>query len=412
MFLLTLLLACDPAADTASDQPADNFGDHRSVRITSPGPGDTVHNPVVLRFSAGEQVDQVRAFEGEQSLGRPVDASAGRLELELAPGSHDLVLRGFGGGGAMLAEDSLRVRVLETEPEEPAHWVGILTPSAGSHPVNPVTLVAQGSDSVETVAFYAGDWLLAEGEPGQVFTYSFGGLGQREIELRGLDSDGAVLATDTLTVTVEQGADPGPETFSELIEDLVLSYPMDGTYEYYWPQSGSWSGSTRDIWYQGELIASGGGHQACYCSGITFEWYMLAFQDWDLANGGDGQDLNGISASEIWDFRRDWYVRDLDGPGPSFALENYGLGVQVDSTDSWVPGDFVQLWRRNGTGHTAVFMGWITDSAGNRVGMDYASCQGSTDGLGIHSETFGAESNSIDPLLIYAARPWLPADWY
>ena len=71
----------------------------------------------------------------------------------------------------------------------------------------------------------------------------------------------------------------------------------------------------------------------------------------------------------------------------------------------------MQFWRTSGSGHTAVFWDWETDSSGNRTGIQYASCQGASDGLGLNSEFFSTNSGAIDPGLVYFGRAWMPEDW-
>ena len=130
----------------------------------------------------------------------------------------------------------------------------------------------------------------------------------------------------------------------------------------------------------------------------------------DIIEGGDGNDLNGINDSEIWTFRRDWYVRDLKGEGPTAAMENYGVGTDVGGFENWERGDFVQLWRKNGSGHTAVFWDWILDDDDSIMGLEYVSCQG--DGLDFNDEYFGSHGSALDPQYMWAARGWLPEYWY
>ncbi len=405
-----LLLAC--SNDTQEHAVEDGFGRATDVRLVSPEAGATVEADFLVTWEAGADLKLVRV----ELDGRPVsdwtEAGQGRLSVT-APttGRQSLALVGADRQRQELSRDERSVRVLSDEEAE-LGWVAITTPSDGDHPVNPVTFVAEGGQGVASILLLADDWELGTITSGGVLTYSFSGTGfEREIEAVGLDAEGQELARDSIMITVEAGVDADPSDFNELVLDLVDAYPKDGTFEYYWPQSGSWSGGTQDVYYQGEKVGSGG-YDACYCSGITWEWYLRAFQEYDRSIGGDGQDLNGVDADEIWDMRRDWYVRDLYGPGPSIAMENYGLGAEVQSFDDWMPGDFVQFWRTSGSGHTAIFMGWITDDDGARVGMDYASCQGSTDGLGVNDEYFGSHSGALDPSAMYAGRAYLSDHWY
>ena len=407
---MLLLLACSqPAEDVAT---SDGFAKDTDIRMVSPEAGASVEQDFIVTFEAGSSLRRVQVELNGEEHGAPVEAQAGQARVSADAGRTLLAVVGYDLKGNELSRDEREIRVLSDEEVE-SGWVAITTPSDGSHPVNPVTFVADGSSGVVTIEFLADDWSLGTTAPGEVLTYDFAGTGyEREIVARGLDADGEELATDSISITVEDGGEVGPTDFNELILAMIDSYPQDGTFTYYWPSGGGWSGGTQDLWYQGELIGSGGGYSSCYCSGITWEWYIRSFQEWAEMNGVDPDDLNGVDSDEIWTMRLDWYVRDLDGRGSSIAMEAYGLGVEVPSFDDWEPGDIVQFWRTSGSGHTAVFMGWIEDDQGNRVGMDYASCQGSTDGLGINDEYFGSHTGAMDPAYMYAARPYLPADWY
>ena len=407
--MLIWLLACGD--EPAKTQQADGFAKATDVRLVEPEAGAVVGSPFTVIYEAGADLKLVQVEVDGTPLSERVDATElGRLDVEAEDGRHTLSIVGYDRQGTELSRDTRDIRVVT---DEDAAWVAITTPSDGAHPVNPVNFVVDGSAGVVEIELFADDWSLGTTTSGEVLTYTFSGVGfEREIEAIGRDATGEDVANDVIHITVEGGTDAGPADFNEVVLDLVDSYPQDGTFEYYWPQSGSWSGGTRDVWYQDELVGSGGGYSACYCSGITWEVYLRAWQEWAAQNGEDADDLNGVTADEIWDMRRDWYVRDLYGPGPSIAMETYGVGVEVESFDDWEPGDFVQLWRTSGTGHTAIFMGWIEDDSGNRLGMDYVSCQGSTDGYGINDEYFGSHSGALDPAYMYAGRGWLPELWY
>ncbi|MCB9741661.1 MAG: hypothetical protein H6741_02025 [Alphaproteobacteria bacterium] len=407
--LLLLLLACAPSADLVED-PGDGFGDAQSVRIRAPANGATLDGPVTLRFQVGAEVSQVRLFGDDEALTGFEDPGAGTLTVELEPGRHVLELVGYDDRRAELSSAPLQVRVVAPEVES---WVGIMSPSDGSHPINPVQFVVEASDEVVSIEITADGWSLGEVAPGESLGYRFSGTGYvREIEATGFDASGEALATDHITITPEAGAEAPDSEFNALILDLAASYPQDGTYAYYWPSTGSWSGSTRDLWYQGERVADDGGYSACYCSGITWELYLRAWQEYEGMTGGDPDDLNGMFADDVREMRRDWYVRDLYGPGPSVALEAYGLGYEVQSFDDYQPGDFIQFWRTSGSGHTAVFMGWEYDDDGSRSGIRYLSCQGSTDGYGVNAEYFGSFNGAIDPVSVYVGRAAMPVDWF
>lgn len=409
MFLLACTTTPDNLAPPADELPADNFGDATSVRLESPYSGQTVQPDFTVTFTFGDEVEQVRVLIDDEPVTGFENPGKGRLDVYAATGRHKLALVGYDSSRSELSRDTIDVRVRD---DADGDWVGITTPADGAHPLNPVVFSAEASSDVTRIEFAADDWVIGDISPGSSFTYTFAGVGfEREIEARAFNGDEQV-ASDVIHITVEESViDPGPTDFNELVEALVDSYPKDGTYEFYWPaDGGGWSGSTRDLYYQDQKITSHGGYSACYCSGITFEWYLRAFQEWDKANGGDGNDLNGIDDRDIWSFRRDWYVRDLKGEGPTVAMETYGVGTDVGSFENWQRGDFVQLWRKNGSGHTAVFWDWILDDADGIIGLEYASCQGA--GLDFNDEYFGSHGDALDPQYMWAARGWLPELWY
>jgi hypothetical protein len=271
-----------------------------------------------------------------------------------------------------------------------------------------VRFVVDASEGVDRVRLLADGWELGEVEPGGLLTYTFEGTGYaRTVEAVALDGD-AEVATDSITITVLPGTDPDPSAFNDVVLRLLSGYPTDGTHGYLW--DGSYDGTTRDIWYRDALVAEANADGDCFCVGITFEVYMRAFQEIDATAGGDGI-LNGLDVADMLEFRTDWYVRDLWGPGPSVAFENWGVGEEVTDLADVLPGDFVQLWRHSGSGHSVVFLGWQTAGDGTITGMDYWSCQGSTDGIGYASESFGSSGSTLDPSYLFAGRAWMPEDW-
>lgn len=402
-------LGCNRNADVDTD-PGDMFGDTDTVRITAPEEGATVEDTFSLEFTAGSEVEWVQVEADAEPASAYVAASDGEIELTLDDGRHTLVLAGFDGARSELTRDILHVRVLPDQTTE--GWVTIASPVDGSHPIDPVQVVVDASSTIDTIEVWASGYHLGDVPPDGVFTADFVTTGtERVLEVRGL-AGGQQISSDSIEITPESPEPVAASDFNQLVLDLIETYPDDGTYSYYWPSSGNWSGSTRDLWYQDTLIADDGGYSSCYCSGITWELFVRAWQEWDRAHGGDGDDLNGLSASEVLDMRRDWYVRELDGPGPSIAMELTGTGHTVESFADWRPGDFVQIWRTSGSGHSVVFMGWLTDTDGNILGMDYVSCQGSTDGFGRNDEYFGPFSGALDPLKLYAGRGLMPGDHY
>ena len=65
-------------------------------------------------------------------------------------------------------------------------------------------------------------------------------------------------------------------------------------------------------------------------------------------------------------------------------------------------GDFAQIWRNNGSGHSVVFLDWVRED-GAIVGLRYWSTQPATDGIGERVERFDGE-RGVDREQIWLAR--------
>jgi hypothetical protein len=408
--MLFLLMACAEAPDgkkVAESGRADEFGGATAVRVESPTNGETVATSFVLHYRAGRDVAAIGlAAEGATVVNlTPLAGSEGELAVTLAEGKVELVLAGYDADGGWLSEDKLTVRVSDGE-----EWVSITSPANGANVANPVTFTVASGSGITSVDLLADGWPIGtvdttgDGE-GQL-TYSFSGTGYAR-EITAQAGEGA--ASDTLTLTVEPEETPAVSDFNALVMKYLETYPTDGTNGYYWPAGSDWMGTTRDIWYQDVLVAEGDPEGRCFCVGLTWEVYMRAWEEVDRTTGGDG-DINGLSVDDLYTFRVDWFVRELDGAGPSVAMENYGVGEEITDPAKLLPGDFLQFWRHSGSGHNVIFVDWVKQG-GEIVGVDYWSTQGSTDGVAYNTEYFGASGSSIDPNLVFAGRGHMPVDW-
>lgn len=160
---------------------------------------------------------------------------------------------------------------------------------------------------------------------------------------------------------------------------VAQSLPLGGGYT--WDTSG---GVLADVVHRGETIVRAG--RGTYCSGIAFDVWWRA-----LALAGAKPDL---TVDELRRIQRRWYCATGLRRGPLDALEPGGLGV--DTSRDPQPGDFAQLWRHNGTGHTVVVL-----EHHNGL-LRYLSSQGSTGGIGECTER---------PAEIYAVRAMVPIGW-
>ncbi|RME22166.1 MAG: hypothetical protein D6798_16480 [Deltaproteobacteria bacterium] len=413
MFLTVLacgVLGCGGEAPDTADRPADGFAKDSDVRILSPANGETTTSPLVVDFEAGADVAAVRL---DNQYGTLVDATAipgggqGEFVVDIVDGRYELSLVGLDDRGDELSRTTIAVRI-HSSTDTP--WVTIQSPSDGATVPNPVRFVVDAADTVDEIELLADGWSLGTVSPGELLTYEFSGTGYaRDIEALGL-ADGEIVATDAITLTVDAGTTPLDSSFNQRVLDVIATYPTDGSYGYYWPSDSDWAGTTRDIWYRGELVAEGDPEHRSYCSGITWETFMRAWEGLDEEMGGDGT-INGMTVDDLYEFRTDWYVRELWGDGVGIAVENAGIGERITDLEDVRPGDYVQIWRYSGSGHTFVFIDWERDDDGHIIGLRYWSSQGSTDGIGYNEEYFGSGGSNIDPSYFFAARIYDPVDW-
>jgi hypothetical protein len=151
------------------------------------------------------------------------------------------------------------------------------------------------------------------------------------------------------------------------------------------PDGGSYvwtngSGVPRDIRHEGDLILKAQ-EKGTYCSGFTFCVAMEAAQERGL--------LKGKSADAVRQFQKQWYgsTKEAAERQCALAVEQLGIGREVKSLADAQPGDFMQIWRTNKSGHSVLFLDWVR--AGEEVvGIKYRSSQKSTDGVGDRVEYF------------------------
>jgi hypothetical protein len=172
---------------------------------------------------------------------------------------------------------------------------------------------------------------------------------------------------------------------------IARAFPDGGGYEW------KGSGVPEDVRFNDTLILPRG--KATYCSGFTFAVAMKAADERGL--------LKNKTIEQVRGFQKDWYGATKES-GESqcvYALEKLGIGRPVTIKNA-KPGDFLQLWRTNKSGHSVVFLEWATD-AGRPVGVKYRSTQTSTNGIGDRTEYFTgipAKKGSVDPKRLYFGR--------
>lgn len=192
--------------------------------------------------------------------------------------------------------------------------------------------------------------------------------------------------------------------------DILEEYPRDGTHPYAWVNT--YTGVTRDLYYKNERIAKANpdGSKSCYCCGITFEDFFRAMKQLN-SDLNVAEDINGMSAADMRYFIHLWFVQSMWGDGPGIALRYFGLGDNISEFKNVKKGDYVQLWRTTGSGHSVIFMNWTTNAEGDTTGLRYWSTQGSTNGINYNIEYFDGYGGTVNPDLTYFSRVFSPENF-
>lgn len=325
-----------------------------------------------------------------------------------------------------------------------ASSVQVVFPLAGSTVANTVTLQLKKPASLPDGTTLAVSVVLSRpiGEAPRMMTV--GATDGDTVRVHGLDffagtslplliervgRDGSRSQVGQHQVFVNAGAPvaPPPKGLGPAIFEHAKGYPQDGRIDYFWPEaadaddtiasdigalvpvSSTYTGGTMDIFYRGVQVAGRSGLSAdyCYCSGLTWELFLRSalLDRGSPALGGPTQ--RPFTASKLIGLRRQWYSSE---GGASEALLEVQLGDPV-AVEALQPGDFVQFWRNNKSGHSAVVTERLEDDYGNPIGIKYLSCQASTGGIGTRREYFGNGESEIAMGRTYGVRLRSPQEW-
>ena len=202
---------------------------------------------------------------------------------------------------------------------------------------------------------------------------------------------------DTTTTTV------GSKYLNDYLIETLNDYPPNGSITQMPAKDRDKSlGLTRTIDYAGSPALKSKTPSQSYCSAIVFEVYARTM----AGKASDKELYLGFDRPTFFQFRKEFYGVDGNSKTLVHALTSHGLAEEVKDVRDAMPGDLVQFWRNNGTGHSVVFMGGKMDQGGNVVSIKYWSIQQS--GLGMHEELVGSEKRQIDRARIYVARAFAP----
>ena len=153
---------------------------------------------------------------------------------------------------------------------------------------------------------------------------------------------------------------------------------------YYWETGVKDTGVPTAINFKGKILLNKG--IKTYCSGFTFWVVFTALINRKM--------LESLSRQDMIDFQQIWYgARTSSKNFPGTALSKYKLGSSV-TLDSASKGDFIQFFRKNGPGHSAIFLEWV-EKDNKKAGFKYRSTQSSTNGVGDRVEYFSDSGGSV-----------------
>ncbi|MFT5680471.1 MAG: hypothetical protein ACI8RZ_001377 [Myxococcota bacterium] len=196
---------------------------------------------------------------------------------------------------------------------------------------------------------------------------------------------------------------------NDAILRLIGSYPLDGRYPYGWVRGVDTDGVSQPLTWQGTTLGLPDAAQSVHCSGITFEVYIQALSQAIPEGGPTGAEV--LALKESWYIREEGSVVDSTAEvqtGPVQALVSRGLGLEVAELADLQPGDFIQFWRNNGNGHSAVFIDHTRYRDGTVRGLVFWSAQGSSEGLGYRRVSIGSGEFQISPGNLFGVRALVP----
>lgn len=195
---------------------------------------------------------------------------------------------------------------------------------------------------------------------------------------------------------------PRPGELNDHVLAVMATYPARGQHPYFWPKSGSWPGNARDLIYGNDVVAKGDPQGRCFCCGLTFEVFLAAWQRWANLEARPWK-IAGRTVDGVRKLQKEWFGSKEDPSCVFTAVVGNKLGTRIEDFERALPGDFVQLWRQDGSGHSVVFKSWLRSGA-KITGLRYWSTQKSTQGIGENEERFGSGRKDLDPNRFWLVR--------
>lgn len=195
---------------------------------------------------------------------------------------------------------------------------------------------------------------------------------------------------------------------NDYVIKAVLSYPTDGTHDYWWPKDGAYDGATTDVLYMNKKVMRGEPKGRSYCCGFTLEIFYKVLNQY--MNENKMTAAGKLTPENAGDFKTFWFVREKNGDGPGDAMIKYGCGIRINDIKDAKRGDFIQIWRFSGSGHSVILWDVNKDKDGQIVSIKYFSTQPGTKGVNFNTETIG-KPKGIDLSHTHISRMTIPSSW-
>ncbi len=219
------------------------------------------------------------------------------------------------------------------------------------------------------------------------------------------DPDGSPILFRT-RADAARPALPRDGAFNPAVQDRLARYPTDGHHQYFWPKGGEWRGCTKDLTYAGQKLCAGDPEGRAYCCGLTFEVFLDAWQLW-CRRAARPYRIQDWDLARVRQLQTEWFGSAEDRTCVRTAIVKNKLGRQITKLEDARAGDFVQLWRQSGTGHSVIFLEW-KKKGDDIAGFTYWSTQKSTQGIGRRTEWFGTEKSDVKRDEFYLCRVGAP----
>jgi len=195
-----------------------------------------------------------------------------------------------------------------------------------------------------------------------------------KLKRRLIEESNKKLLKETITDNLELEVSDNYSDYGTDIISVANKFSGGG---YQW---GGVSGVCIPLYHNGKLIRSYDEGGPSHCCGYTLSIAFIAATNRGL--------FDNKSQNEVSKFSSDWYsAGGANGKLCVQALENIGIGSEVILEES-IEGDFCQIWRTNGSGHSVILISHIYGDNNEIIGINYRSSQKSTDGIGNTKEYF------------------------